>query len=132
LKSFTIGHLAKRAEVNIETIRYYERRHLVPTPKRLPSGYRQYSDDDILRIRFIRHAQQLGFSLKEVEELLNLRLDPQVTCADIEKKTMIKIQDIDQRIRKLRRIRKVLFQLKKSCKGNVPSSECPILDALDR
>jgi MerR family transcriptional regulator, copper efflux regulator len=131
MEQFTIGRLAKKAGVNIETVRYYERRRLLPKPGRTSSGYRQYTDEGVRRIRFIRHAQELGFSLKEIQGLLNLRIDPKVTCADVEKRTEEKIVDIDRKITTLKRMRQVLIGLKASCKGNVPSSECPILEALE-
>jgi MerR family transcriptional regulator, copper efflux regulator len=131
MERFTIGRLAKEAGVNIETVRYYERRRLLSKPGRSSSGYRQYSDESVRRIRFIRHAQELGFSLKEIQSLLNLRIDPRVTRADVEKRAEEKIIDIDRKITTLRRMRQVLIRLKASCKENVPSSECPILETLE-
>lgn len=131
MERFTIGRFAKQAGVNIETVRYYERRRLLPKPERSSSGYRQYSDEGVRKIRFIRHAQELGFSLKEIQGLLNLRINPGVTCADVEKRAEEKIMDIDRKIDTLKKMRHVLVRLKASCKANVPSSECPILEALD-
>jgi MerR family mercuric resistance operon transcriptional regulator len=131
MKSLTIGQLAQRAQVNIETIRYYERRGLMPEPPRLESGYRQYCQDHVARIQFIRRAKELGFSLKEILGLLSLRVDPSTTCGDVKRKAEAKIVDIEEKIRDLQRMREALARLVASCKGDGPSSECPILEALD-
>jgi len=127
----TIGQLAKKTEVNVETIRFYERRGLMPKPLRRESGYRQYSDDDIARVRFIRRAKELGFSLKEILELLSLRVDPDTTCGDIKRRAETKIADIDQKIRTLQGMKKALAKLVALCRGRGPTSECPILEILD-
>jgi len=127
----TIGQLAKKTEVNVETIRFYERRGLMPKPLRRESGYRQYSDDDIARVRFIRRAKELGFSLKEILELLSLRVDPDTTCGDIKRRAETKIADIDQKIRTLQGMKKALTKLASTCRGRGPTSECPILEMLD-
>lgn len=131
MKSLTIGQLAKRAQLNVETVRYYERRGLMPDPPRRASGYRQYSEDDITRIRFIRHAKDLGFSLKEISELLSLRIDPDTTCGDIKRKAEAKIADIEEKIRALQEMKKGLGKLVASCRGRGPTSECPILEVLN-
>ncbi len=127
----TIGQLAKKAQVNIETIRYYERRGLIPDPPRRESGYRQYSDDYVGRILFIKRAQGLGFSLKEIYELLSLKVDPGTTCDDIKKLSEVKISEIERKIIELQDIKKALVKLVTLCKGRGPSTECPILDALN-
>ncbi|MCH8048022.1 MAG: MerR family transcriptional regulator, partial [Planctomycetes bacterium] len=80
VNSLTIGQLARRAEVGVETVRFYEREGLLEEPARRPSGYRQYDEGVVDRLRFIRRAKQLGFTLKEIRELLSLRLDPATTC----------------------------------------------------
>lgn len=131
MKNLTIGQLAKRAEVNIETIRFYERRGLMPKPLRRESGYRQYSDDDIARLRFIRRAKELGFSLKEILELLSLRVDPDTTCGDIKRRAEVKIADMEEKIKTLQRMKKALTKLASTCRGRGPTSECPILEILD-
>lgn len=130
MTSFTIGQLAKKARVHVETLRYYERRGLLPDPPRSESGYRQYSEDAILRIQFIKHAKELGFSLKETMELLSLRVDPETTCADVKSRAEAKIVDIEEKIRSLQRMKKALTKLAAECTGRGPSSECPILEAL--
>lgn len=130
MKGLTIGQLAKQAQVNIETIRYYERRGLIPEPPRRESGYRQYSPDTVGRIKFIRAAQQLGFALKEIGELLSMRVDPGTTAGDIKRRAEVKLADIDAKIRDLQRMKAALMKLASACRGRGPASECPILDAL--
>lgn len=127
----TTGQLAKKANVNVETIRYYERRGLIPEPLRSESGYRRYSQDSIARIQFIKRAKELGFSLKEVSELLSLRVDPNTNCADVKRMAEVKITDIKEKIHALQRIKEALTKLRESCKGSGPASKCPILEALD-
>jgi MerR family mercuric resistance operon transcriptional regulator len=132
MDSLTIGKLAERAGVNIETIRYYERRGLMPRPERRASGYRQYSPDSAKRIRFIKHAQELGFSLKEIDELLSLKLDANTPCSQIKKHAEDKISDIEIKIKTLQSMKKALTRLTKACLSNGPVSECPILEALEK
>src|SRR5437588_12788993 len=95
--ALTIGRLAQEAGINLETVRYYERRGLLPKPPRTASGYRLFPADATLRLRFIRRAQELGFSLKEIRELLALRVSPRTTSAEIRKRTEVKIADIEQK-----------------------------------
>lgn len=130
--SLTIGQLAKRAEVNIETIRYYERRGLIPKPPRRESGYRQYPDETVARIQFIKHAKELGFSLKEILELLSLRVNANTTCADVKRRAEGKIADIEEKIHALQRMKKTLTKLAKDCRGRGPINECSILEALEK
>ena len=131
MKHLTIGELAKRSQVNIETIRYYERRGLIPNPPRRASGYRQFTQEAVIRIRFIKHAQEVGFTLKEISELLSLRVDPKTSCVDIRMRAEEKIEEVDEKIRGLEAMRKALHQLKAACKGRGPTSDCPILDTLE-
>ena len=115
----------------MQTIRYYERRGLLPQPARTASGYRKYSDDAIRRLRFIRQAQALGFSLSEIEELLSLRMQPGTTCGDIRQRARQKIATVNTKMDELQRIKDALGKLARACRGNGPTSECPILDALE-
>ena len=131
MESLTIGQLAKKTGVNTETIRYYERRGLIPKPSRRESGYRQYTQDTVTRIQFIKRAKELGFSLREILELLSLRFDPDTTCGDIKKRAEIKIADIEEKIRILRRMKRALITLTMECKDSGPARECPILEVLD-
>ena len=125
-----IGKLAQQGGVNIQTIRYYERRGLLPKPRRSSGGYRLYDGDTVRRLGFIGKAQQLGFSLNEIGELLSLRMQPGTTCADIREKTRQKIAVVDARIADLTRIRGALMKLAASCRGRGPASACPILEEL--
>jgi MerR family copper efflux transcriptional regulator len=127
----TIGQVAKRARVGVETIRFYEREGLIAPPPRRPSGYRDYPPETVDRIRFVRRAKALGFSLSEVKELLALRVAPDTTCAQIRERAETKIGDIEDRIASLQRMKQVLAQLADACGGKGAVSECPILDALD-
>jgi len=111
-RSMTIGALAERAGVNVQTVRYYERRGLLAAPQRTPSGYRVYSDDTLDRLRFIRRAQELGFTLTEIEELLVLRLDPRTTASVVKARAEAKIADVDRRIHDLERIKHALTQIR--------------------
>ena len=129
--ALSIGQVATAAEVNIQTIRYYERRGLFPTAKRTPAGYRQYATDAVARLRFIKHAQDLGFSLNEIEELLGLRVRHGAACDAVEQKTRKKIEVVRQRIRDLQRMKRTLERLAESCTARRPTDDCPILEVLE-
>jgi Hg(II)-responsive transcriptional regulator len=131
MQKLTIGQLAKQAHVNLETIRYYERRGLIPEPVRSQSGYRQYSTEDLQRTRFIKRAQALGFSLKEITELLSLRVEPGMTCKEVKTRVQAKIADVEKRISDLEHMRAALLRLSKRCTGLGPVSKCPILEELN-
>lgn len=131
MDTLTIGQLAKRAGVNLETIRYYERRRLLLEPPRRTSGYRQYSPDTVARIRFIKRAQELGFSLNEIAELLALRVDTQAACDEVQQLAETKVRDIEQKLATLQRMKHVLTDLLHNCQIRQPTSECPILATLD-
>lgn len=132
MKSLTIGRLAKEAGVNLETVRFYERRGLLPRPPRSASGYRLFPADAARRLRFIRRAQELGFSLKEIGELLSLRVSRRTTSAAIRARAEAKIVDVEAKIETLESMKKTLRKLANSCDGCSPLAECPILDSLDR
>jgi MerR family mercuric resistance operon transcriptional regulator len=127
----SIGEVANRSDVNVQTVRYYERRGLLPAPPRSPSGYRQYSPDNVARIRFIKRAQALGFSLDDISELLALRVDPSTNCEEVQQHAEVKLRDIDERIEALRRMRQSLESLAGACRDRRATSECPILEALE-
>ena len=131
MESLTIGQLAQRAGVGVETVRFYEREGLISEPPRRPSGYRDYPPDTVTRIVFIRRAKELGFSLREVSELLELRVRPRRNCALVKRNADAKIADIDARIVSLRRMRRALKDLTKACEERTPTTECPILRSLD-
>ena len=129
--TLTIGQVAAAAAVNIQTIRYYERRGLFTPPRRTPAGYRQYAEDAVTRLRFIRHAQELGFSLKEIQELLALQVRHGAACDTVERKTRQKIELVERKIRDMERIRYTLEQLAAACVSRRPTDDCPILEALE-
>lgn len=131
MQSMTIGKVAKQAEVGIETIRFYEREGLIEEPPRRASGYRQYPGDTVDRVRFIKRAKEFGFSLKEIKELLALRIAPGTTCGQIKKQAEAKVEDIEDKIRSLQRMKRALKKLTAACSGKGSVSECPILDALE-
>ena len=131
MKALSIGQLADRAGVGIETVRFYEREGLLEEPARKDSGYRQYEESVVARLRFIKGAKELGFSLKEIKELLALRVDPNTTCAEVRSKAEAKITDIEAKIQSLQRMKNALVKVTKQSGGRGPTSECPILEAME-
>jgi MerR family mercuric resistance operon transcriptional regulator len=130
MEEMTIGQLAKKAAVNLETIRYYERRGLVPDPPRNKSGHRIYSREALKRVEFIKRSQALGFSLKEISELLSLRVEPGTTCGDIKIRVETKIVDIEKKITDLGKMRLALMRMSDKCMDKEPVGQCPILEEL--
>jgi Hg(II)-responsive transcriptional regulator len=127
----TIGHAARQAGVGVETIRFYERRGLIRQPVRpRGGGYRFYDAEVVERIRFIRQAQELGFSLREIMELLSLRADPAADCADVRAQAVTKRAEVDHKIAQLRHIRGALDELIATCPGGGALRTCTIIDAL--
>ena len=131
MSGLTTGELAKRGGVNLESIRFYEREKLLPKPPRTASGYRVFNEDAVRRVQFIKRAQELGFSLREIKELLALRIEPGTSCADMRQKAEAKLTDIDQKIRDLQRMKRALGRLATACPGRGAISDCPILETLD-
>ncbi len=131
MNGLTIGKLAKKAGVGIETVRFYERQGLIAEPPRTASNYRLYPENDANRLRFIKKAKNLGFTLNEIKELLSLRHDPKASKADAKHRTLKKIEDIQQKIHDLSRMKEALESLAEACDGHGPTSECPILEALE-
>lgn len=126
----TIGEVAALAEVPPATVRYYERRGLIAAAPRTRAGYRVYGEDTAERLRFIRHAQRLGFSLEEIQELLSLRVHDPRACRHVESVAREKVRVIEQRVLELRRIQRTLENLVRSCEARRPTDECPVLAAL--
>lgn len=131
MKGLTRSQVAKSTGITLEAVRFYEREGMIQEPPRTAAGYRQYPEEVLPRIHFIKKAQGLGFSLPEIRELLCLRVDPQTTAADIRRRAEEKIDEIDAKIVALQQMRTALAQLTQTCHGLGPASECPILDALD-
>lgn len=131
MQSMTIGKLAKAVGLGVETVRFYEREGLIPSPpRRVGEGYRKYGPDVAQRLKFIRRAKSLGFSLREIKELLSLRVRVAAKGASVKAKVQVKINDIEQKISELQAIKAALEQLNALCSGEASTSECPILDTL--
>jgi len=131
MSGLTIGRLAKQVGLGIETVRFYERQGLIEPPPRTDSNYRIYPEEEVARLRFIKKAKSLGFTLNEIKELMFVRHDPHATKADIKSRTLAKIEDIEEKIGDLTRIKTALEHLASSCDGHGSLEECPILKALD-
>ena len=134
-EKLTRGDTARRAGVNRETLRYYERRGLLPKPSRSLANYRLYDVSAVRRVRFVKRAQELGFSLAEIKELLALRAASGAASGaraeTVRRKVGDKIDEIEEKIRTLKAMRKTLARLRRACSGGGPVSACPILEALD-
>ena len=130
MKYMKAGLLSKKADINIETLRYYESIGLLPKPKRLDSGYRIYSETDLKQLLFIKHAKILGFSLKEIKELLYLKVDKERNCTDVRQIAEKKISEIDFKLKEMKKIKKALTKLAEKCR-NKNDEECPILNEIE-
>lgn len=127
----TVGEVAGRCGVSTDTVRYYEKRGLVPEPPRFESsGYRAYPAETVERVRFIQQAQELGFTLAEIEELLALRADDEASCAQVRAVSRAKIAQVRARIAELKRILRGLEDLTGICPGDVPADRCPLIEVL--
>jgi MerR family copper efflux transcriptional regulator len=131
MSGLTIGEVAEQAHVHVETLRYYERRGLVARPPRSASNYRLYAEDTVRRVRFIKRAQELGFSLNDIKELLSLRADPEAGCAEVRARAEAKMKQIDAKIGALTAMKHALSTLVTECSGEGPLSDCPILESLE-
>lgn len=131
MEAMTISKVAEQAGIGLETVRFYEKQGLIPEPPRTRSGYRQYPHDTVARLRFIQRAKELGFSLREIQDLIELRLDPEAHSSDVKARAEAKIQEIEAKIRDLRRMRTKLSELSHACDGHGSTEDCPIIHALD-
>ena len=131
MSSFSIGQVASQSGVSVETIRFYERTGLIDEPERKESGYRMYRVGDVKKLVFIQHAKQLGFSLKEIKDLLSLKSDPRGSTRAIKQMAQNKLDDIEAKISMLNRMKHTLKPLVDKCPGTGPASDCPILEALE-
>ncbi|WCK52980.1 Hg(II)-responsive transcriptional regulator [Aneurinibacillus sp. Ricciae_BoGa-3] len=127
---FHIGELTEKCSVNKETIRYYERIGLLPKPCRTDSGYRLYSEQTVDRLNFIKRMQELGYTLDEIDKLLGVVDRDEVKCRDMYDFTVEKLEDIQRKIQDLKRIEKILMNLKARCPENKDIYECPIIETL--
>lgn len=125
-----IGELADRTGVNVQTVRYYERRDLLPEPERTASGYREYDADDLRRLHFILRAKELGFTLTEIRDLLGLRASTGATADDVRRRAQEKIDDVEGKLRDLQRIHEGLARVVRSCDAHGAPEECALIHAL--
>lgn len=132
MDGLTRGVLAEKADVHAETLRYYERRGILRRPRRSAGNYRIYPREALERVRFAKRAQELGFSLKEVKELLALRTTPGARALEVRGKAMNKLDEVDDKIRSLRRMRGALADLIDGCSGEGPAEKCTILEGLGK
>lgn len=132
VKPLTRGQVAASSGLDIETVRFYERRGLIQDPPRSGAGYRQYSDEDVSRLLFIKRAKELGFSLKEVGDLLTLRGKPDVSRAEVRVQAEAKLADIEEKIRDLTRMKNALLHLARACNAQGRTEGCPIMEALNQ
>ena len=128
--SLTVGRTARLADVGIPTMRFYERAGLLPKPTRTASNYRLYQHEAVTRIRFIRRAQELGFTLKEIKDLLGLRVSRRTSCTEVWSRAEAKIADIESRIRSLRQLSRALGKLAHECETQ-SDGDCPLLKHLE-
>jgi Hg(II)-responsive transcriptional regulator len=129
--SLRIGELAARASVNVQTIRYYERRGLLAEPHRTPAGYRLFPPEAVRIVRFIKGAQGLGFALEEIERLLQLRHDRVTSCHEVKTLAQAKIEAVEEKLRRLAALKGALETLVRSCDRGDSRLECPILEAME-
>lgn len=127
----TIGAVAKATNVGVQTLRYYERRGLLLPPRRTASGYRQFPEDVVRRVRFIRRAQGLGFTLEEIGELLTLRVQRGRSCADVERTARHARDRLRQRLVEMQGFERALSRLIDTCERGGATEECPILQAIE-
>ena len=129
---FTIGRLAQAAGVNVQTVRYYERRKLLSPIARKPSGYRLYGPTESERLRFIKNAQALGFTLHEIADLLAFRVSSKTRCRDVLRNAQGKLTQVETKIQALQAMAQTLRRLMRACREGVPTDRCPILQCLEQ
>lgn len=125
-----IGELAKQAGVSVQAVRYYERIGLLPTPDRTTSGYRQYDEPDIRRLGFIGRAKELGFTLSEVQELLDLQVRHGTTADDVRQQALEKLESLQSKIRDLRSLAAALQRVISTCDAHGSPETCALMHAL--
>ena len=126
-----IGAIARKAKVNIQTLRYYERRKILKPQIVKESGYRLYGEDAVKTVQFIKNAQELGFKLDDIKELLSLRNSTPTRCQLVRGKAKVKLDDVQEKIKMLKWIEKTLKKLVKDCENNKTSSDCPIINSME-
>jgi Hg(II)-responsive transcriptional regulator len=132
MEQLKVGEIAKKIGVNVETLRFYEKIKIMPQPKRMESRYRIYDELDLKRLLFIKRAKELGFTLKEIKELLNIKIESTATCGDVKHLAEHKLTDIEERIKDLKSIKNVIVKLVNQCVcEELSTDECPILEVID-
>lgn len=126
--NLTIGRVAELSNVGVETIRYYEREGILQQPPRIGNSIRRYPKDTIHRLHFIRRAQELGFSLQEITDLLSIRSTGKGSCSKVAEKTDQKLAQIEAKIVDLKRLKSSLLKIKDCCAQQAPSDKCPVLE----
>ena len=127
----TIGQVARASGVGVETVRFYERERILPAPKRSGAGYRLFPAETVARLKFVKRAQALGFSLEEIRELLALRASPRSNCGPVRRRAERKCEEVEGKIKELRKLKKALDELIDECSGEGPVSQCTILASLE-
>ncbi len=130
MSSLRTAQVARLAGVNVETLRFYERQGILPEPPRRASGYREYPPETVSRVRFIKRAQELGFSLKEIKELLDLTAVPRAKSGRVRQMAEAKLAEIDHKIHDLEAMKQTLMDLVCGCDGRRPLAACPIIESL--
>ncbi len=132
MRTMTISKAAKRAGIGIETVRFYERRGLIDQPlKPAAGGFRDDPPETVSRLRFIREAQELGFSLDEIADLLSLRADPKANCAQVQRRAEAKLDEVNRKVERLKEIGKALERLIRACTGKGAIGACSIIETLE-
>lgn len=131
MSGHTIGKVAKRVGIGVETVRFYERKGLVKAPPRSPSGYRLYPDAAVDRLRFVLRAKELGFTLEQIGILLDLRVGADRACDEVRALASDRLADVEDKLEQLQQIARVLREVISTCDDNGRTDECPILDALE-
>ena len=129
-RAVTIGQLSEATAVNVETIRYYERIKLMPTPRRTQGGHRTYEDIHLRRLRFIRRARELGFGIEDIRALLTLAEPKNISCADVQKISIIHLENVRAKLSDLTNLERILSQAILKCAGKTATA-CPVIEALN-
>lgn len=133
MEKITIGKLAELVDVNVETIRFYQREGILKEPAKRINGYRYYSEDDAMKINFIKKVKELGFSLKEIKELLEINSKPKATCDLVKEKVTKKVEEINKKIRDLKQIKDTLLDLSCACDaGDDQMKKIKVMDCFEK
>lgn len=127
-----IGEIAKEADISIQALRYYEKRNIIKPQSRSVAGYRLYNEETVKTVGFIKHAQELGFPLKEIKELLELRSSSaNIQCQRVRKRAKNRLEDVQEKLKFLKKTEKTLKKIIKDCEENKESPSCPIIESME-